>query len=306
MSIEKTCAKCRGTHASINNQRGSALIVTLLLVTVLVSLVVDFVYKVHIDSSSLSNWSNAQRASFIARSGQTLGSLFLDEIKESIYSDERKMDLPINENFGAGSKLTVQIEDENSKFNINSIIYQNGSTNEAALSSLKKLLIYLNINPDIALLLADWIDPDSEPRLPYSEDMTKDSFLWSADELILVKGIDPDIYEKISPYLTVSEKWGRKVNINTAEIPVLVSLHKDLTETIAKKIIEYREASPFEEWSHVQRVSGMETIGQELAGKVDSKSTDFRIISTATVNEITRVIESIVDTSMTVRFWREG
>lgn len=306
MSIARTVSKSGRQYSSIQDQRGSALIITLLLVTLLVSMVVNFVYEVHIDSSSLSNWSNAQRASFIAKSGQTLGSQYLDEISEATYSDERKIDLPINENFGAGTELTITIEDENSKFNINSIINENGSTNEKALSSLKKLLDYLNINPDVALLIADWIDTDSEPRLRNSEDKTKDLFLWSSDELKLVKGIDPDTYKKIAPYLTVSEKFGRKININTAEIPVLVSLHKDMTETLAKRIIEYREDSPFEEWSQVRRVSGMNIIGQKLGGKVSSKSTDFRITSTATVNEITRVIESIVDTSKTVSFWREG
>ena len=289
-----------------NDQRGSALIITLLIVTILISLVVNFVYEVHIDSSSLANWSNAQRASIMARSGQALGSRYLDEIKEYTYTNERKIEIPVNQSLGANSELTIVIEDENSKFNINSIIYENGSTNQKALSSLKKLLDYLNINPDLALLLADWIDPDNEPRLPYSEDTAKDTFFWSADELILVQGIDQDTFEKIVPYITVSEKWGWKININTAEIPVLVSLHKDMTEALAKRIIEYREDSPFEEWFHVQRVSGMKTIGQELAGTVQSKSTEFRITSTATVNEITRVIESIVDTSMTVHFWREG
>jgi len=288
------------------DQRGSALIITLLLVTILVSMVVNFVYEVHIDSSSLSNWSNAQRASITARSGQALGSRYLDEINDDTYTNERVIELPVDQKQGAGTELKVMIEDENSKFNVNSIIYENGTTDQDTLSSLKKLLDYLNINPDIALLIADWIDPDSEPRMPYSEDTAKDTFLWSVDELILVQGIDRDTFEKIVPYITVSEQWGRKININTAEIPVLVSLHKDMTETLAKRIIEYRENSPFEEWSHVQRVSGMRTIGQELSGKVESKSTEFRITSTATVDGITRIIESIMDTSKTVRFWREG
>ena len=166
----------------------------------------------------------------------------------------REINIPIYENFGAGSDLTIRIEDENSKFNINSIIYENGSTNEAALSSLKKLLDYLKIDPDLALLLADWIDPDNEPRLPYSEDTAKDSFLWSSDELQLVEGITPDTYKKISPYLTVSDKLGRKININTAEIPVLLSLHKEMTESLARSIVEYRNGYPFEEWSHIQKV----------------------------------------------------
>ncbi|MBL7031599.1 MAG: type II secretion system minor pseudopilin GspK [Nitrospira sp.] len=287
------------------DQRGSALIVTLLLVTVLVSLVVNFVYEVHIDSSSLSNWSNAQRASFIARSGQTLGSQYLDEIEEADYSDEREIELPVNVSFGKGSELTIYIEDENSKFNINKIINPNGTTETEALSTLKRLLVYLKINPNLALLIADWIDPDSEPRLPYYEDKTKNAFLWSTDELKLVEGIDQDTYEKIIPYLTVSEKFVWKINMNTAEIPVLVSLHPDMTEVLAKRIVEYRKDVPFDTAGQWTNVSGMFTIGSELKN-VDFKSTDFRITSTATVNEITRVIESIVDTSKTVRFWREG
>lgn len=289
-----------------HDQQGSALIITLLLVAMLVSLTVNFVYEVHIDSSSFNNWSNAQRASAVARSGLALGSRYLDKIAEYTYSDERKIELPLDPDLGPDSELTVVIEDESAKFNINSIIYQNGQTNEKALSSLKKLLDYLNINPDIALLLADWIDPDSEPRLRYAEDAAKNTFLWSIDELMLVEGIDRDTFDKIIPYLTVSEQWGRKININTAEIPVLVSMHKDMTETLAERIMEYRKNSPFEDWSHVQRVSGMEKIGQELAGTVQSKSTEFRITSTATVNGITRVIESIIDSFMIVRFWREG
>ncbi|HEW80853.1 MAG TPA: hypothetical protein ENH18_00635, partial [Nitrospirae bacterium] len=180
-----------------HNQQGSALIITLLMVSILISLVVNFVYEVHIDSSSLANWSNAQRASIIARSGQALGSRYLDKITEYTYTNEREIELPIDQYLGTNSKLKVVIEDENSKFNINSIIYENGSTDEKALSSLKKLLDYLNINSDLALLLADWIDPDSEPRLPYSEDTAKDTFFWSVDELILVKGIDKDTFEKI-------------------------------------------------------------------------------------------------------------
>jgi hypothetical protein len=79
-----------------------------------------------------------------------------------------------------------------------------------------------------------------------------------------------------------------------------------MTGALAKRIIEYREASPFKDWRDVQNISGMNTIGQQIGKTANTKSTDFRVTSTATVNEITRVIESIVDTSKTVRFWREG
>lgn len=291
-------------YNKLSNQKGSALIITLLLITILTGLVVDFVYEVYIDSSALSNWSNAQKASLIAKSGQALSSEFITELKKEPYTDKREVALPVKQDFGPGVSLTVIIEDENSKFNINSIIEPNGLTNEKALSSLKKLLEYLNINPNLASAIADWIDPDSEPRLSDSENFAKNDFLWSADELKLIEGIDKIIFDKISPYITV---FGNSlININTAEVPVLVSLDSEMTESLAKNIIDYRETAPFEDPSHIVRVSGMETVGQRLLGKVTIKASSFRTTANAAVNEITRIVESVMDSSVKILFWREG
>lgn len=290
--------------SQIPNKRGSALIITLLIVTILTSLTMEFAYEVYIGTAALSNWSNAQKASLIAKSGQILSSNYLSDIGKLRYTYLGEIDLPVEKDFGPGTLLTIKIEDENSKFNINSIIHENGLTNEEAFSSLKKLLEYLNINPSLAMTIADWIDPDHEPRLRDSEYNAKNSDLWSMDELRLIEGIDKKIFETISSFITV---YGNgNININSAKLPVLVSLHNDMTETLAKRIIDYRESSPFEATAHVQRVSGMEKIGQRLLGRITVKSSNFRVISKATVNEITRIVESVMDISMNVQYWREG
>lgn len=286
------------------NKKGSALVITLLIVTVLISLTVEFAYEVYIGTTALSNWSNAQKASLIAKSGQTLSSKFVEDIRQQSYTYFSEITVPVVRDFGTDNLLIIKIEDENSKFNINSIIYPNGLTNEEAFSSLKKLLEYLNINPSLAMTIADWIDPDHEPRLRDSEYNAKNSDLWSMDELRLIEGIDKKIFETISSFITV---YGNgNININSAKLPVLVSLHNDMTETLAKRIIDYRESSPFEATAHVQRVSGMEKIGQRLLGRITVKSSNFRVISKATVNEITRIVESVMDISMNVQYWREG
>lgn len=286
------------------NKEGSALIITLLLISILVGLVVDFVYDVYIDSSSLSNWSNAQKASLIARSGQNLSTQYLALAKESSYTYVREIEMPVPGDFGRGAFLSIKIEDENSKFNINSIIYPNGMTDEKALLSLKKLLKYLNINPNLSLAIADWIDPDKEPRLSDSEYLAKNTFLWSVDELKLIEGMDENIFVKISPYITVY--GNHQVNINTAGLPVLVCLSPDMTEVLAKQIIEYRETTPFEKSSSIVNVPGFEAIGIKILNRITVKGSNFRVTAKATVDEITRVIESVMDTSMKIRFWREG
>jgi general secretion pathway protein K len=294
--------------SSYTGQSGSALIITLLLITIIVGLAVDFIYGVYIDSSVLSNWSNAQRASLIAKSGHTLIAQYINEVNNLNYTDISELVLPVIRDFGPNASVVIKIEDENSRFNVNSIIQPNGLTNEKELSSLKKLFEYLNINPDLALAIADSIDPDSEPRLTYSEDISKNTFLWSLDEIKLIREVDKETFDKVKPYLTVHKNKSSlvyQININTAPMPVLMSLHPEMTELTARNIIDYREDFPLESTAHVVRVTGMETIGQEILGRISVKSVNFRITANAQVNEISRIIESVMDTSMNIHFWRE-
>ena len=295
-SLFKDVVRSNGQF-NVLNDRGSALIIALLLITILVSLVVNFVYEVYMDSSAVSNWSNAQRASYIAKSGQNIAANFIKQINLYPNTTIREIALPVVRDFGLNSSLVVTVEDENSKFNINKI------TDPSTLNSLKKLFEYLKINPDLVFIIADWRDPDSDPRLPDSEDLAKNGEFWSIDELKLIKGIDGEVFNKISPYVTATSNWlDWKININTAELPVLVSLDEKMTESLAERIIDYRKDSPFETESEINSVLGEAwTIGVGLI----MKSSNFRVISRSTVNDIPRIIESIIDTNFKIYFWRE-
>jgi len=290
-------------RSNVSNERGSALIITLLLITILVGLVVNFVYEVYIDSSAVSNWSNAQRASYIAKSGQNIAASFIKQINLYPPSNIREIALPVVRDFGPGSTLVVTVEDENSKININYILNKSGTFDP--LLSLQKLFEYLKINPDIALLIADWIDSDSDPRLAGSEDFAKNGPLWSVDELKLISGIDGEVFDKIEPYVTVANPmilW--KINMNTAELPVLISLSEQMTETIAEQIVSYRQDTPFEKLTDVSSVIG-ETVWGQISVNVKLKSNLFRVITRATVNDIPRIIESVMDNKSKIYFWRE-
>lgn len=288
--------------SSVCNQSGAALLITLLIVSILTGLVVDFAYEVYIGTSSLSNWSNAQKASLTAKSGQALASNLLKELPPISQSEAL---LPIEKSFGENTTLTVKLEDEEAKFNVNTIIRSDGSTYLDVLKSLQKLFESLNINPDIAIYIADWIDTDSTPGQGAngSEDNAKNAALWSIEEIKFIKGIDKETFDKISPFLTVY--GGKQININTAKLPVLCSLN-GVDETLAKKIIYYRESTPFKNTESMVSIPDLKSIGTTLKGKVIFKSSTFRVTATATVDEITRVIESVVDPSVNIRYWREG
>lgn len=61
----------------------------------------------------------------------------------------------------------------------------------------------------------------------------------SLSEFRLVQGVNQNIYQTLTPYLTVLPE-PTPININTASKPVLMSLGQGLTETQAEKIIQAR------------------------------------------------------------------
>ena len=289
-----------------SNNTGAALIITLLLMTLITGLAVEFVYEVYIGTSSLSNWRDAQKASLIAKSGQSITSNYIKGINELSYTYYDELLLPVELDFGPDTSLTLKLEDENAKFNINSIIYPRGVENEDTLASLKRLLEYLNINPELALSIADWIDPDTIPRIGDSESNAKNSTLWDINEIKFINGIDDEIFNKVSPFITVhGNRQNPPININTAMLPVLISLDEDITEVLAEKIINYRESSPFESRNDIIGVIGLAIEGK-ITQMITFKSSYFRVTARAEVNGTTRVIESVMDTSMNIHLWREG
>jgi general secretion pathway protein K len=287
----------------VSNNTGAALIITLLLMTLITGLVVEFVYEVYIGTSSLSNWRDAQKASLIAKSGQSITSNYIKGINELSYTYYDELLLPVELDFGPDTRLTVKLEDENAKFNINSIVYDRGATDPDAVASLKKLFEFLDIDPSLALSIADWIDSDSEPQIGDSESNAKNSDLWDIEELKYIKGIDDEIFNKVSPFITVhGNRLDPQININTAMLPVLISI-EHITENLAKDIISYRENSPFESEQDIIRV---DSIWGNVLTRITVKSSYFRVIARAEVNGTTRIIESVMDTSMNIHLWREG
>lgn len=138
-----------------------------------------------------------------------------------------------------------QITDEQAKLNIN----------RASFESLKGLVfITAGVGEDDAGILAnaiiDWRDPDNErpglnvwnnedweykaADMPYTP---KNSYYELIEELLLVKGMTPEIYSAIRPYITV---YGNsRVNINTCEGVILRLL--GLNKSLADKIMAFRK-----------------------------------------------------------------
>jgi general secretion pathway protein K len=295
-----------------NNQKGIALVVTLLVLVIITAMVVEFSYAVYTGTGNLYNWRDSQRLSLMAKSGVHVSSEFLSEIRSGQqYTYPGSIEMPVENPFeDFTGTITVRIEDENGKFNLNAVIHPDGSLNDDVYAALKRLLRNLSLNEKIADRIADWIDPDSNARLPDSEEGAKNAPLDSVDELLLIHGISRKDYDTLLPYVTVLKKRDNLViNINSVEKPVLRALSADITDEYAQRVIDYRNAHPFEDKSQLQKVSGFTSqIYDPISSMITIRGEHFSFRSMATSGGIKRIIEAKLDYSRSpaqIEYWKE-
>ena len=307
----------------MRNERGFALLITLIITALLIAVTTEFIHDVFVETSLLHSYEDAQQASLLAESGvqgaikiltlalaaQSYSSLLDGWAAPQAFQDER----------GA---LSISIKEESGKLDINSIVFPNGTLNEDYYGIAERLLARLELPVDLADSAADWIDSDDSTRpggaessfyqalpTPYS---AKNAPLETYEELRMVSGFNDTILSKLSPYLTVyAESKGApfsRINVNTAPEELLACLDERMTDDLAGRIIEYRNQTPLKTPSEITQIPGLETIGIAVQGKIAVKGTVFRIQSRAQVKDTVRIIEAIVrivGTNATVLYWRE-
>ena len=125
------------------------------------------------------------------------------------------------------------------------------SPNEAQIKVLQRLLTGLELKPELAQAIVDWIDPDGDPLFPDgAEDsdyltmtpsyLAANRPLISVSELRLVKGVDRETYDKLAP-LVCALPPGTPLNVNTAPSSVLAALSETGDAVEIKRL---REESP--------------------------------------------------------------
>lgn len=189
---------------------------------------------------------------------------------------------------------------------------------------------------ELAYCIIDWRDKDSllehpsygaedsyykSLKYPYE---SKDAEYEVLEELLLVKGVNREIFDKVKDYLTVYSEG--KVNINTASKEVLSAL--GLTNELISKILSFRYGADLEEATSDDNIfTSSSSIVAELKqfvtldlseaaqleafiskGKLTTIPQNFMIKSTAKLNnrDITYQIIAIVGPKGEVKYWQEG
>jgi type II secretory pathway component PulK len=214
---------------------------------------------------------------------------------------------------GFEGTVVVRVDDENAKFNLNSLNTGNSQGHKPAYESFKRLLKNLGIQDEtIADRVAAWIAVN--PMQKNGGDGIKNGFMDSVDELLLIKGIDAQTYAKLLPYVTVygavsdSGVGGPDtdlININTAPLPVIMSLADNISTQAAGAVIHQREAEPFtaDGKGRIETYSGFG--GNGIPSRIVVKPSNLHITVTAEENRIKRVVECVVTTAGKILYWKE-
>ena len=211
-------------YSSRRRQRGLALLLAMLIVVIATTVAVSIL---HAEKFTLRKNGHIQ---LMDRAG--LYAVGLEDWAMNIPG------LPIE-----GGFLSGYIEDEQAKFNLNSIVIS-----EVALTRFQRLCDNLEVDRGFIPALMDWIDEDFDIRYPDGMEENYDAYrvanreLADVSELMLVHNVTAEMVEKLRPYVTALPAT-TTINVNTMSETVFLSLGESLD---AARFIEERESDPFD------------------------------------------------------------
>ncbi|HEU5093056.1 MAG TPA: type II secretion system minor pseudopilin GspK [Nitrospira sp.] len=293
------------------DERGIALLLALLVLTILTALILEFDAEARREYRAAAAFRDDYKASMLTRAAVQAARAVLqqDLLRERMTG--QKYDGPTDiwampiKNYAIGDGfLTAQIQDETGKFNLNSLASTSSGDIEQKKKVLraKRLFELLRVSPNLVDALIDWMDQDEVPQPAGAESLyyqslkppyqSANSPLPGLGDLRLVKGFTPEIIERISPYVTVFPQEGTApMNINTADPIVLQTLDPSVTQTVAMEIVQGR---PYKTKVELDRVGSFQEIGRTLRSDYDIKSDYFSAHLAVTVNETTKTAWAIL------------
>lgn len=164
--------------------------------------------------------------------------------------------LPVTDEAGTTiGELSGRLEDLQGRFNLNNLAFSSGEALERQRNRFRNLLNALEITEPIEYAVQDWVDPDQEPSgLSGAEDgaylrrtpayRAANRPMQSVTELRLVAGVSPEIYARLAPHVTALPAF-TPINVNTASLPVLLSLADVCDPGTLPELAESRLEQPF-------------------------------------------------------------
>ncbi len=309
-------------------QGGMALVLTLLILTLLVVTGLELHRAVRVEATLAGNFRDLTQASYIAQSGVEIARALIQEDEPSYdAADERwaqfeALAIFSSQLFNEGH-FTGRITDEAAKFNPNGLIDAYGIIDQKKKNQLERLLTLLGHDPQKIDAILDWLDPDDQKR-PFGAEREyyttlkrpyppKNGPLDTLGEILLIKEIDEATFygteerEGLGKYLTIYSEG--KININTASIPILMSLSPRVDQTSAKAVLDYRAGKPFRQNEDLRTVPGWGQIYAEISSEITVRSNFFSIGMLGYYRDALAAVQTVIKREgkkTRVLFWKAG
>lgn len=328
-------------------KKGVALLMVIWILMLLTVIVTEFCYTMRSQTNITRNLKESTQAYYVAQAGinRAIAAVIKDQMapannrseEEAALDDDQSPEWRINTEmppieFGQGS-FTVRIQNESGRVDLN----------RAGPKILRAVLKGFDLDEEhrdtIVDSILDWRDANDRHRPNGAEDKyyqsldppyaCKDADFDSVAELLLVKGVTPEIFysglEQITTVLpaagdkdgddkTIEEDFDfNRVNINAAT-PAMWRLLPGMTPELVEAVEEFRKEDEFRSKSQLVEVLGGEVYGK-IAPYIDFDSLSYYSISAVggvsgsgsrQGIEVTIVLDPEADKGYQIISWRDG
>lgn len=295
------------THGAAQSQRGAALIIALLIVAMVVMLATALSSDFLLMFRRVENQLYSEQAYAYMRGAEALSraALLYDLQKD----DGTRID-NLAEDWAQAQQYPTdygwiggQLEDLQGRFNLNSLAVKSQAPGQYTEEQTQfiRLLLALKLQEPLGLdqaqaltdAISDWVDGDSDVT---GLSGAESEYYESADppgrpanrapagmsELMLVRGMTPEIYRALAPLITV---WpskalaSDKININTAPVELLRSLgdsqgFEPLSDSEVEILLEARKPPKF-----IKDITEVSTLLNPAGGQKQIQTKDWGVYS---------------------------
>ena len=199
-----------------------------------------------------------------------------------------------------GGEVFGYVEDLQGRFNVNNLIGGNGDIDEEALEQFRRLLAALELDPRLAGIVADWLDPDVEASFPEgAEDpiytgrtppyRTANQLLSSVSELAAIEGMSKPVFDTLEPHI-VALPGRTSLNVNTATAVVLQSLDDGMSPGDVETLLAEREQGGF---ADVQNAFAS-LVTPEVLNSLGESTQYFRLRVTVRIDTVRVTLYSVL------------
>jgi general secretion pathway protein K len=241
----------------MKQQKGIALI-TILVMVALATILAATIVKRQANTAENTAYLMRQNQSLLyAKSAEAFFSeLLVDDANNAGAVDHLQENwakpmpaFPVEDGFVSGT-----LQDESGKFNLNSLVNDEGVPNPQAKLWFEKLLLRVGLPEKLSEAVIDWQDADDEisgtmgaensyyQGLPQGY-LAANSKFHNVEELKLVRGFEDQKYLQIVDYVSALPASDSKVNVNTAPAMLLASLDPKLDINAVEQALQKRQAN---------------------------------------------------------------